>query len=698
MITEQPLYIKNLNNYGPYAELITNKKMYINIREINLQNYEMHYNSVLNIMKDAIETEYCRSVFLDLSFGVPMSNFRMSLQDYWINLIMWYMIIATKNKIEPRHIFFSESVTKMDIKRYIDKYFLEEYGADIDVIELNNIIDDSMYRMFQIDKFSLYLANTINLEDYVDLMKSNPRFNELMHIGINCGPEDEKSEGTRLTAELIDIIKHSSHAAANFFRAGEGINKKQFKEFALRKGAIPNGQGGIYPKMMETSFIQGGTLSFEDYFMESQNGRIAQIIVENNVGGAGALARLLGMNSSDTQLHWDKNYKCDTKNLIPIYVEDESMLFDFEGRFYKFRENGPDFCIKNTDRHLIGRHILLYSPMTCASKSRGDGVCYRCYGKLANFNKDINIGKLAAELFSSVITQKMLSAKHLLEAAVMALLWNKEFEDFFYVDFNIVKCRDDVPYDNISMIINPNDIVMEDDEQEIADYGEYIESFSVLVGNKRIECKTEKVDKLYISSEFTDYIKRKAKPYGDEELIIPLKEFQENEDPLFAVKLYNNDLNAILEQIKGIINSKAITEKMNMQELLITLRNKMKEGGINLTSIHSEIILSNQIRDINTITEVPDWSIPNVEYNIRTLKGALKDNPSLTVSLTFEGIKKALYNPLTFTKYKPSIFDLFFMPNPAAYLDENPNVVRTGDNITKENEDGSLTIFKRVED
>ncbi len=43
-----------LENYGPYVELIQNRRMIIDINNINKENWQIHYNSILNIMRDTI--------------------------------------------------------------------------------------------------------------------------------------------------------------------------------------------------------------------------------------------------------------------------------------------------------------------------------------------------------------------------------------------------------------------------------------------------------------------------------------------------------------------------------------------------------------------------------------------------------------------------------------------------------------------
>ena len=687
-----------LENYGIYAEWVQNKHMVVDVRNININNYEMHYNSVLNIMKDTIETEYLRTVFLTVDFGGGLTC-DLSIQDYWINLILWYHVVRTNGVIGPRHLYFEHTITRGNIKKYIDKNFIDVHLKDIDIIQMNNIIDDSLHRIVHVDKFSWYLANTINLEDFIDLMEKDSRFYQLLHADLSTlNVADVKDEGMKLANESIDIIMNSNHGLANFFRANEGINKKQYKEVAINIGTKPDGQGGIFPKMVNRSFIMGGVKEYIDYYIESNNGRIAQIIVDKNVGGSGAFARLLGLNNSDSKLHPDRHYKCDTKNYEMVEIVDDDVLKRLNGRYYKLDKEGAVFRLSAGDTHLKGQTIYLYSPMTCASAARGEGICYRCYGDLAYINKDINIGKLAAELLSSVLTQKMLSAKHLLEAAVIALIWNLEFEKYFEVEFNIIKCRQDVEFNKISLIINTANISADDDDEDDStggapSYLEYIESYALLVDGVRVQFNTENYDNLFITPELSEAIKSHGKPYNDEEIIVDLNNLKNNEIPLFTVQIFNNDLNAILEKIQGTINNKGKMKDMDKDGILQMLLNNLKEGGLDLSSVHAEVILSNQLRDNDDILEYPNWAVPDQKYKLLTLKGALKDNPRIGVSLAFESIKRMLYNPLTFRKTKASTFDLFYMVKPQEFLYDKSNIIQKEPDM---DENGLKIVYRKV--
>jgi len=88
-------------------------------------------------------------------------------------------------------------------------------------------------------------------------------------------------------------------------------------------------------------------------------------------------------------------------------------------------------------------------------------------------------------------------------------------------------------------------------------------------------------------------------------------------------------------------------------------------GGLGVHSSHASVILSNMIRCKDDILETPDWSIPNQQnYQIITVSSALKYNPSVTVTLMYQGLRRTLINPITYKKRKPSKIDSYFMDAP----------------------------------
>ena len=672
--------LKNMDNYYMYADLVNTGRMNILTSDICRDNFIQYFEGIMNIFRDGIETEEVQNMFLTLIFD-DKQKLEINIIDFFFNLTMWRQIIDIGQSIEPCMLFFPENFTQNDLKKYIDNVFLLKYRDERNILEENNYdpetaniilnrsIDNSMYGLSYIDEFSFYLMNTVNLKDDIELWKQNPRFKELLHSDFSNIPiEQVKDAGMELAYEAIDIIKNSNHCLSDSFKAKQGINIKQYKEFEINEGTKPDGQGSVFPIIINHSFVNGGVSDLNSFFVESASGRLAQIIAKCNVGTSGAFARILGLNNRDSFLHHDPKYVCDSRNFEVIIIKDKHYLETFEGRYYRTHPFGMESCISLSDTHLIGKKLYIRSPMKCASAARGEGVCYRCYGKLAYTNASINIGQYASENLSAKLTQKQLSAKHLLESSVIALEWSDNFDKYFEVSYNTIKLKEDFDYTGYSIIINPSDIrlVSEDDDYV---YNEYINVITLRCPDGTIEnIYTKNNDALYISNDLNTTIRKMAnKVVEGNHLSISLDNIDAVETVLFVIQLTNNEFSATLDRISNIINLDAVTTSYDSHMLLQEFIEAVKDGGLGVTAVHLEVILMNQLRDIDNILETPDWSVENQECSVLTLNQALTNNPSVTVSMTYQ-LTNVYYNPLTYRKSKPSFMDLLFMEKPQEYF------------------------------
>ena len=183
--------------------------------------------------------------------------------------------------------------------------------------------------------------------------------------------------------------------------------------------------------------------------------------------------------------------------------------------------------------------------------------------------------------------------------------------------------------------------------------------------------------KMFISQDMKSLIrtlinKNKEEYLEADELNIPLRLLLDKN--LFSIKIQNNDLGKALDVFTDLINKKDVTKTFTIPDLVGRLQTATINGNINVDSIHLEVILANQVRNINDRLEKPDWNRPNESYEILTLNEALTDNPSPVVSLLYQKLAKVLYYPLTYKKIKPSIFDPFFMRKPKKFLNVNHEV------------------------
>lgn len=273
--------------YFMYKDLVESGYQVIKTKDINKVNIDQYFYGLINIAKDYIETEEIRKLMIRFIFE-DKEDVELSLFDSVFNIMMWYMPVGVGAKITSVLLFFPENITRKEIKKYIDNTFIDKYRKIVPFIELNQTIDATIGKFRDLRVFQPYLANSLCLEDTLDLMNEYSEFNDTIHFDIDGIPlEDIKDRGMDVTNKQIDYIKNSDHCLRDSFRTGEGINAKQYREVAVNVGTKPDGQGGIFATPIKHSFIGGGLQTAEEICIESSGGRVAQILSKTNVGTSG---------------------------------------------------------------------------------------------------------------------------------------------------------------------------------------------------------------------------------------------------------------------------------------------------------------------------------------------------------------------------------------------------------------------------
>ena len=666
----------NEQYYYPYKELCETGRQDIYTKDFNASNIARHFYSIINILRDGIETKEVQSMMVHIYFTNNV-DVRLSIFDYTINLMFWQFCTATGEPIRDVHLVFFEDITKRSIKEYIDNIYIDKYRKTVPFIVLNNTIDDVIGKFRELRPFQMYLANTLNLEDTLELMRKYPEFNDTIHFSTEGIPiEDIKEAGIEATNKQIKYIKNSNHHLRDSFRTGEAISPKQYKEVAVNIGSKPDGQGSVFNHPIRHSFMNGGLQTAEELTIESSVGRVAQILQKTNVGESGAFARQLELNNQDTTLHVDPNYVCDTVHFEEVIIDNDSMWNMYDMRYYRENPNGVDKLLnaknKKDKERLMHRKLYFRSPMTCASAARGHGICYKCYGDLAYVNREINIGQIAAEGLSSIYTQILLSAKHLLESLVVKMEWSKGFYDYLQITFNTIALREDKFYKGCKLIIDQDICTLE--ELDDIDYNYYINSFIIKTpSGDEIKIKTNNDDNLYFDKDFYDFlINNYPDTSGAEETYYAEIDMMRLVDfpALFVVEIKNNELSATMDKIERLIDNKTVMSAYDRNTILREFISTNIQGNIKLNAVHFEVLLMNQMRDGEDDLEKPDWTNPNATYQMLTLSKALSNNQSIAIRLQSGKVDKILNNQQNRFICKPSVSDIYYMEQPQEYLSD----------------------------
>ena len=719
-------------DYGVFTPLINGQSVVINTADITKETIDDYQNDLKDIFLDYIENSTIQKNKVTFVFDNGMSV-NLPTAYALINIIAWGFIVKTNQTIKPKHLFFNKKgITNAYIKSYIDRFaimpvrdMVSDANDRMIIHNLNRTIYDSLRDLKFVDKFAWYFNNSINMEDFILMYYSCPGFKQIMDRHNNnyyaqFPPEQMNQEALNDMNKLIEYIVDAKkyigrdHCLSDAFRAKEGVKPKQAREMYINIGVKPNGEGGIFPYVVNTSYISGGANNVAFHILESLIARIAQNLSKKNTSRSGHFSRIMILNCAATRKYTvpysdkiDPGYDCGTRNFLEYYVEDETALKKIADRWYRIDPMGIEHRLGNVYRvvkenqDLIGKVIYLRSPIKCLSAAHGRGICRKCMGELYNIVPATNIGVYSVTNLTERLTQMMLSAKHLLEAKIDGVTFDtstmtpEEISKYILIDEGTIFINPNIPdMKKWHLIIKDGDIQEEvlaslddgddddNDDFNIEDTMNYINVFYLKKqgSNEVITIKTSNVDNLYLTDWLNDYIELKNLADNNEDIDIPVFVLLEDVSPLFNVGIHNDDMSERLESVIKVIDLKANTDSYTAETFLKALSDRLNNIGLDhIMSVHLEIIIMNQIRDKTDIIEMPDWSVPNQkDYQILTLKKAVMTHPSITIAMQSENIARMLYNPLSFRKHKPSPYDLMYMVQPQKFIHNDPEVKNDG--------------------
>ncbi len=379
---------------------------------------------------------------------------------------------------------------------------------------------------------------------------------------------------------------------------------------------------------------------------------------------SGYFMRKLALLCMDTLLSTEEN-DCKSTNYVKVKVFNDGILDRLNGRWYN--KKGKLTLIDRDNKELIGKELEIRSPITCRSQ---DGkICKRCYGKLHYlYTNGFHIGISAILILSSQLTQSLLSAKHLLTTKSEEIDWGALFKKYFIIDTNSILINSEFIDKDISLIINLEDIIDNEDEVENNDEDEQnriddiekksIKTFKIeYKKNNQVTTQVIESPKNFYFGEILQEIIDNNKE--DEKVIkVPFKTFNLT-DPLFYFVIENNELAKYLHDILNLIDHKGHLNITNYHDITNKFCELLNESKIVIDLVHVENIIRELIREKENSSKRPDFSKPEseIDYEILRVTDAILKSPSIAVSLSFEQIKKQIYDPDTYEKDGKSLLD-----------------------------------------
>jgi hypothetical protein len=141
-----------------------------------------------------------------------------------------------------------------------------------------------------------------------------------------------------------------------------------------------------------------------------------------------------------------------------------------------------------------------------------------------------------------------------------------------------------------------------------------------------------------------------------------VNDLADDETYLAMIIVENNELTKPLKNIMRLLNRKDHYNCNNIDELVNKMSDLLIECGHKLDLVHAECIIRTIIRDVDNVLIQPRFENESklLDYQILTINSALLNNPSLTVSHSFQDLGKQVTNPNTNIKCEKSTYDYFY--------------------------------------
>jgi hypothetical protein len=567
------------------------------------------------------------------------------------NLLIMKPFVGKGLKLSANDLFGFESVTEGNLDDYFNSILARfRSEADIDFDDLRKIIGETINEMSDISgELNVLAGNSISFYDFVRLSSEDPKAKELFnqHINKRMQFDEIESKFNKLGDDIEVFFKTNKDTELYpFVISDTGINKKQFTQAIGFVGLKPDIDGSVIPVAIEDNYLNG-LKSLENYYINSKGTRKALITNSRMVRRSGYLTRKLSLAMID-RYHDNTITDCKTKHLVIFDVKDKKKLAQLEGRHYHdVNDNGKEISelktIKMGDESVIGKKIGLRSPTTCASKH----VCRTCYGsELSEMNRDLNTGLISVLLLTNPLTQKLLSAKHLLTTKTDKIDWKQGFTDYFSVNMNSIYFADN----DVSISFSAD--FKTDEEEEIP----YVSELDVYVGNKKVMTYESPVrlivDMKLFKEKDIEYDQNKHR------YTLSAKNFTD-EDPAFTFMAKNNELTKSLEQIVDLIETVEHLGETTYHGIVNRFSDLLIDNGLDMNSVHAEMIVSRLLTD-SSEKQRPDFSKKSLDaYKILRVSKVVMNGP-LSVSLAFERIDEQLVNLDTYEKDGESLMDFLY--------------------------------------
>lgn len=570
------------------------------------------------------------------------------------NILVMKPLVFIGIPLIEEDLFTKPSMTQGNLEEYFN-YLLERISntsKDSDYNVTRRLFIEAMNEMCDLSgEYDVKVGNSISYRDFLRLEVEDPEAEELFSPKVKPGSfSDIEGQFNTHTKKLMKYFRKRRDAElSRFIEAESGINSKQMTQCIGFIGLKPDMDGSVIPVTIGDNFLNGLT-GLESYFINCKGTRKALTTNNRMTRRSGYLTRKLSLSNID-HYHDDSIEDCGTPHFVVFSVDNDRKKSQVIGRHYYLldEENNKisdELFTVTEESEIVGKNIGLRSPVTCAGKH----VCATCYGRqLSRINKDVNTGLVATNKLTEPLTQRLLSAKHLLSTKTDKIDWGDDFNEVFSVNMNTIYFLQDVEC-SVSFV-KPSSEEFDEDEEMY-----YTDTLNILMAGSKRSVEYKSPVRLFINPKLLPVEKMK-----DDDAEISINSKSVDDEFIFKYQVKNTELTQSLQAVLDLIENTDHLGITDYNAFVNKFDDLLIENDLDyINSVHIEMITSVLIRDKETGKRL-DFSKRDLDdYTIIRLSKSVMDGP-LAVSLAFERINDQLSDLATYEKDDISMMDNLFL-------------------------------------
>lgn len=239
-------------------------------------------------------------------------------------------------------------------------------------------------------------------------------------------------DSVKQTYEILDkVIRTSPDLKENPIAKGYisgTISANQVKQLLASRGFVTEIDSSIFKYPIASSFVLGMDDMY-DMAVESRSGAKALYLSNRAIGLSEYLAREIQLTTMMVEVLEDGD--CGNKDYLEWSVTEK----DFNNLLGKrYFQDGKELVIDGNSRDIIGTTVKLRSAGRCKLENKNH-ICTACFGRLSNnVPMHANIGHITTTVLTAIISQLILSTKHVTTSASSdSIALTGDMRDFFIV-------------------------------------------------------------------------------------------------------------------------------------------------------------------------------------------------------------------------------------------------------------------------